>query len=104
MSAIDLLEIIRREGSKNITPSFFIAEITQDTPTMQLRFNTMDIYEEQIMYTAWAKFLITGVNTSVNGEHAHFHHVDFGGIKKGDKVIIKKLNDRDVLIVDKVVI
>lgn len=103
MSAIDLIEIIRKEGCRNISSSFFIAEITKNYPNTELKFNNMDIYTEQLYYTQWVKYMCEGVNTDVSGESLHFHHIKFSPLSIGDKVLIRVLDDKNILIVDKVV-
>lgn len=102
MSSIhDFIEIIRKEGMRNYTPSFFYAEVTRDYPNTELKFNDMILKKEQIKYTTWVKFLCEGYVT--DGTNAHSHKIRDSRLKKGDAVLIKFDGD-NVLILDRVVV
>lgn len=100
----DFIKIIRKEGMRNYTPSFFYAEVTRDYPNTELKFNDMILKKEQIKYTSWVKFLCEGyVTDSANGPESHKHKIKDKKLKKGDTVLIKFDGD-NVLILDRVVV
>lgn len=100
----DFIEIIRKEGMRNYTPSFFYAEVTRDYPNIELKFNDMILKKEQVKYTSWIKFLCEGYMTeSANGPDPHRHKIKEKKLKKGDTVLIK-IDGDSVLILDRVVV
>lgn len=105
MSSInEFIEIIRNEGMRNYTPSFFYAEVTRDYPNIELKFNDMILKKEQVKYTSWIKFLCEGyITENANGPESHKHKIKDKKLKKGDTVLIKFDGD-SVLIVDRVVV
>lgn len=96
----DLINIIREEGMKNYQPSFFIAKVTKGYPQTELLFNDIILKSQQIEYSSWMKIQAEGVKIAGSN---HSHSLNFGGLNKGDDVLIFKLNDSKVLILDKVV-
>ena len=98
MSGInELIEVIRKEGSRGYVEPLFYATITKSHPDMV-------IVKKQIRYSSWVKFLCEGYVTDVgDGPQTHNHNIRSNKLKKGDTVLIKYDGD-SVLIIDRVVL
>lgn len=97
----DFMSVLKEEANMIKNDKFFFGKITRIKPELEVKYNDILLDSKQIAYTTWAKYLMSGLNTSISSQHSH--SVNLSSIKIGDIVLLYELDDK-VLIIDKVVV
>lgn len=97
----DFMAVLKEEANTLKRDKYFLGKIIKIKPEVSIKYNDIMLDSKQILYTSWAKNLMSGMSTTVSSQHSH--SVNVSSFKIGDTVLLYEMDDK-VLIIDKVVV